>query len=218
MIVISVITYFYLGLHYGLGFADPVRPTLFDESKTIVDILRSLIETVAIIVAGIWTYERFIKSREEHPYPKIQHQIEFHKADFSIGSLTLLSVFVTITNEGKHKIENTVGSICVEQVSPLPINIIDLVSNADDAAIRLGEDEDIFVDKQRLKLDALGIHKWNQKGLEPGQIKVMRFDFFVEEYVDVISIITHCRYEKTEAEIDFVTLHSIKNENTSVNS
>ena len=221
LIIAFVLAYFSVGLRYGLIFADTAKVTLLDESKTIVDILRSLVETGAIITAGFWAYERFIKSREEHPYPKIQHQIEFHIVDFSKGNLTLLSVFITITNEGKHKIDNIIGSIYIEQVSPLPLKIKnDLESKAyNDIAIRLirlGKDDDIFVDEQRLKLDALGIHKWNQKGLEPGQTKVMRFDFFIEESVDVISVITHCKYEKSEAEIDFVTLHSIKEENSQI--
>ena len=208
-----------MGLRYGLAFADIAKVTLLDESKIIVDILRSLIETGAIIFAGYWTYERFIKSREEHPYPKIQHQIKCHKVDFSKGGLIFLSVFVTITNEGKHKIDEVVGRLDIEPISPLPKEFKDLVeekvNEAGDTAIRLGKIPELFVDEQRFRLKALGMRRWSQDGLEPGQTKVMRFDFLIEEYVDMISVINRFNYEKSGSDTDFITLHSLKMRHTS---
>lgn len=216
-IVLSVIAYFCLGLHYGVKFLFYIK-TSPNDAKTMVDILRSLVETMALIIAGFWTYERFIKSREEHPYPKIQHQVECHKSDFSVGSLYFLSLFVTITNEGKNKIDDIMGNISIDQVSPLPTSVKNLVrektNKAEDDAIRLGKIPDLFIDEQRLKLVALGIREWRQKGLEPGQTKVIRFDFLIED-VDIISVSNRFKYEKSGAYTDFTTLHSLKKQNTS---
>jgi hypothetical protein len=50
--------------------------TSLAEAKSLVEILRSSIETFAIVVAGLWTYSLFVKGRLNHPYPKIQHRIE----------------------------------------------------------------------------------------------------------------------------------------------
>ncbi len=41
-----------------LGFAS------LDDAKVVTEVVRSLIEAVAVVVAGVWTYERFI---EDHP-------------------------------------------------------------------------------------------------------------------------------------------------------
>lgn len=222
LIVISVTAYFYFGLRYGLNFADTIKATRLDESKTIVDILRSLIETGAIIVAGFWTYERFIKSREEHPYPIVQHQVKCYRVDLSDADLIYLSVFVNVTNEGKNKIDNITGAIYVEQVFPLSKKIQSVleikINEAKDDDIRRGVDKDLFLAPgRRLNFEALGKREWLQEWLEPGQTVIIQFDFLIEEYVEVVSILNRYKYGILKSQTEFATLHSLKPENTPAN-
>jgi hypothetical protein len=216
IIVVSVIAYFYFGLYYGLTFADTAKVTLLDESKTIVDILRSFVETGAIIVAGFWTYERFIKSREEHPYPKIQHQVDCYKVEMSDADLIYLSAFVTLTNEGKNKIDDITGEIYIEQVFPISRKIQSMmerkiIDEAKDDDIRRGEDKDLFIPSgRRLNFESLGDRTWRQEWLEPGQTVVIQFDFLIEEHVEVVSILNRYRYGILKSKTEFATLHSLK--------
>lgn len=69
-VVLFVLAYYSLGL--GLADKGTIRLGIsYDDTKTIVEVLRSVVETVTIIIAGVWTYERFIKAREDYPYPRI---------------------------------------------------------------------------------------------------------------------------------------------------
>lgn len=222
LIVLSVLAYFYLGLRYGLDFVKFIGLT-FDEAKTIVDVSRSLIETGAIIIAGFWTYERFIKSREEHPYPTLQHRVEYYKVELPDADLIYLSLFTTLTNEGKNKIDKVEGIIYIEQVFPLSGKIQSMLESkiADEAKhedIRLGKDKDLFLAPgRRLNFEALGQREWHQEGLEPGQTVVVQFDFLIEGYVEVVSILNRYKYGILKSNTEFATLHLLRPENVLVN-
>ncbi len=65
------------GLYIGLSFFGASLITLTSTQDQVtnlqarVDILKSLTEAIAIVLAGVWTYELYIKNRYDHPYPKI---------------------------------------------------------------------------------------------------------------------------------------------------
>jgi hypothetical protein len=188
-----------------------------------VDILRSLIETGAIIVAGFWTYERFIKSREEHPYPIVEHQVKCYRVDLSDADLIYLSVFATVTNGGKNKIDNIDGEIYVEQVFPLSRKIQSMlkrkINEEKDDDIRRGADKHLFIPSgRRLNFEALGERQWQQEWLEPGQTAVIQFDFLIEASVEVVSILNRYKYGILKSKTELVTLHSLQPENIPANS
>ena len=70
VVFILVAAYFWSGLRYGMIGLNLMGVSVSD-SKIIVEVLQSFVETVAIIVAGVWTYDRFVKTREGHPYSRI---------------------------------------------------------------------------------------------------------------------------------------------------
>ncbi len=214
-IIVATIVYFFLGLRYGLVFLNYVGIS-FSDASTIIEVLRSLIETIAIIVAGVWTYERFIKSREDYPYPKIQHRTEHYVLE---NNTIYLSVFVTVTNEGKTKLDLGGGKIFVRQVSPLAEEIKkpieDAVRNSQEEDIRLGNIQGLFRDTgQRLGWLTLGSREWKQlrgklKELEPGQTREIQFDFLLlERNVKVLEIISYFEYAQSSWEL--ATLYSLK--------
>jgi hypothetical protein len=184
--------------------------------RTRAEILRSITETVAIFVAGIWTYNRFIKSREDHPYPKIQHRIEHYNLE---KDLIYLSVFVTVVNEGKTKLDLSDGKIYIRQVLPITETMKNLVKETrlkfgiDD--IRRGKVKGLFIDAgQRLGWVTLGDRKWDQlraglKELEPSQTREIQFDFLLVEDDDaqLIEIISYFEYAKSSWEL--ATLYSL---------
>ncbi len=213
--ILSAIAYFYIGLRYGSVGLNLIGIPISD-AQTIVETLRSFIETLAIIVAGVWTYERFIKGREDYPYPRIQHRIEHYALE---NSRIYLSVFVTVTNEGKAKLDLGEGEIFIRQVSPLTDDIKKYVNEAlkesREKDIRLGSVEGLFIDEgQRLGWVTLGYREWSQlrgkmKELEPGQTREIQFDFLLlENDLKVVEAISYFEYAKSSWEL--ATLYSFE--------
>ena len=228
-VILSAIAYFYFGLRYGLIGLRFIGITITD-AQTVVETLQSFIETMAIIVAGVWTYERFIKaredSREDYPYPRIQHRIEHYALE---NDTIYLSVFVTVTNEGKTKLDLDLagGKIFIRQVSPLSEEIkkyIDeALENLRDENIRRGKVQGLFIDQgQRLGWVTLGsrdLRQFRQKNtikeLEPGQTREIQFDFLLlENDVKVIEAISY--FEYAESSWELATLYSLETRHTKV--
>jgi len=177
--------------------------------------LRSLVETAAIIVAGYWTYNRFIKSREDYPFPRLQHRIDhFHLKNGPI----YLSVFVTVVNEGKTKLDLSDGTIIIRQVAPLPFETSKLIATSNPDDIRKGIAPDLFIDAgRRLSLDTLGAREWKQLHgklleLEPGQTREIQFVFLIDRDVEVIEAISYFEYEEKKkiSGWELATLYSLR--------
>jgi len=180
------------------------------------EILRTFIETAAIIVAGYWTYTRFIRGREEtredHPYITIQHKIE----DFDLEhELVYLNLSVFVKNEGKRKLDLTNSNIYIRQVKPFPQNCLDRLielreDNRDDEILEgkdysAEEDENdkyLFLDYgQRLNLYRLGSRngenlRTSMRKLEPNQIRQLQFAFPIPGDVEIIEVISYFDFEK----------------------
>lgn len=217
--VLLVLFYFYAGLKFGNDFLKWVGFSTLD-AKTIVEMLRSIIEVIAIIVAGVWTYERFIKNREDYPYPKIEQRCEHHVLD---SNLIYLSVFVTVINQGKTKLDLDGAIIIVRQVSPLSREIkmllSDALQNSGEQNIRYGKVDRLFVDHgQRLGWITLGQREWNEERgkineLEPGQTREFQFDFILPEGdVKVVEAISYFNNGKAAWELG--TLYSLDTQNS----
>ena len=177
------------------------------------EVIKSFLEAMAFIIAGLWTYELYIRNRYDHPYPKIQHRIEHYELG---NGIVYLSVFVTLTNEGKTKLDLKDGKIYIRQVVPMPERIKDLFKKSIEdrkyTEIRDGEILDLFIDSgQRIGWDTLGTRDWGHSTkikptwlkltkqnptIEPGQTKEFQFDFFIEEDVAVIMAISYINKAK----------------------
>ena len=211
--------YFYMGLRYATVLADSFQITM-DEAKTIVDILSAIAQTAAIIIAGFWTYERFIKTREDYPYPDIQHRA--HSCNLGNG-YCYLSVFISVTNKGKTKLDLTSGKIFIRQVLPPSEKISELIKRTDLSdpsnlrkGINIHSEEKLFVDKsQRAGWRTLGEREWQDgfRGgmhqLEPGQTREIQFDFLFKEGTKLVEIITFLEFKKIGS-WEYTSFHSIE--------
>ncbi|MGC1379195.1 MAG: hypothetical protein WA821_23395 [Anaerolineales bacterium] len=214
-IVLACFSVIYLWLLVGAARLTYIGIQVSDAHE-MAEVLQIFVQILAIIIAGFWTYERFIKSREDHPYPKIQHRIEHYNLE---KGLIYLSVFVTVVNEGKTKLDLSDGVVCIRQVSPILETMRRLVREtrlkSRDDDIRSGKVEELFIDAgQRLGWETLGVREWNQlrgglKELEPGQTREIQFDFLLveEDDVKVIEAISYFVCAKSSWEL--VTLYSL---------
>jgi hypothetical protein len=188
------------------------------------EIVQSFIEVMAIFVAGLWTYELYIKNRYDYPYPKIQHRIEHYKLG---NGVVYLSVFVTLINEGKTKLDLKDGKVYIRQVLPMPDRIKFLfdqsVTDEKSIEVRNGEIPELFIDSgQRIGWDTLGARDWGASKkkmpiwlklttrnptIEPGQTREFQFDFFIEESISVIMAVSYINKTKGWG---LATLYSLK--------
>jgi hypothetical protein len=214
----------YLALSFlGASISDLISSQTSDSLKVRVEILKSVIEGVAIIIAGIWTYEVYIKNRYDYPYPKIQQHIKFYKLG---NHFNYLSVFITITNEGKTKLDLSNGVIYVRKVLPLSPAIKKMIEESNLNDIREGQNSQVektltddienklFIDHgQRVGWKTLGRRSWKEKfhKFEPGQTREIQFDFLFNDEVDVVELISYFKPKKAD-HWEYSTLHTINKE------
>ena len=198
----------------------PIQQPL-DDLQIRVEILKSITEGAAIIIAGVWTYEVYIKNRYDYPYPAIKHSVQY----YSLGNgYNYLSVFISVTNEGKTKLDLSGGIIRIRQVLPLSGKIKELIekSNPDDISQGINipsidPADRLFIDQsQRVGWTTLGERTWEKNlrskihELEPGQTREVQFDFLFDNVVDVVELISFFEFKRTARWWEYATLHSIK--------
>ena len=177
---------------YGAGVLPFLGIALSPSLVAWADILKSLVDVLAIIIAGAWTYNRFVDTRERHPYPNIRHTINHYRL---ADNVIYLSVSLQVKNEGKRKLDLRQGRVLVKRIFPVSQSIVKALLLSDDTAIRLGMVENVFFAQKR-RVDwgnILGDRKWavdddTVNELEPGQTKDIQFDFIFEEGVKVVEI------------------------------
>ncbi len=216
--IFAIAIYLVLSL-FGASASELFSGQTSETLKVRVEVLKSVTEGIAIIIAGIWTYEVYIKNRYDYPYPKIQQQVKY----YNLGNgFYYLSVFITVTNEGKTKLDLSSGVIFVRKVLPLSPKIKKLISEASLGDIWVGknaqadDNDKLFIDQsQRVGWTTLGERRWkeNLRGkmheLEPGQTREIQFDFLFNDKVDVVEVISYFEFKKT-GHWEYVTLHSLK--------
>ena len=136
-----------------------------------------------------------------------------------------MSVFITVTNEGKTKLDLSNGVIYVRKVLPLSPAIKNLISESNLKDIREGQNSQtektladnienkLFIDHgQRVGWKTLGRRSWKEKfhKFEPGQTREIQFDFLFNDEVDVVELISYFKPEKAD-HWEYSTLHTVNN-------
>lgn len=217
-IMIFAITLYLAASLSGSSTSELISGKVSDAVKVRAEVLKSITEGAAIIIAGIWTYEVYIKNRYDYPYPKIQQRVKY----YSLGNgYNYLSVFVTVSNEGKTKLDLSSGTILVRKVLPLSSSIEKIISKSSVKDIQAGknvsvdESDKLFIDKsQRVGWTTLGERTWkdNLRGkmheFEPGQTREIQFDFLFQDDVEVVEVISYFEIKKT-GHWEYGTLHDV---------
>lgn len=218
-----ILLLFVVGLLWAFTFNDTllglIVPSDYPISKFYerVELFKSFVQVIAIFVAGLWTYQLYIKNRLDYPFPEIQHKVEHFLLEIPDGgSLIYLSVFVTVTNRGKAKLDLRRFEIYVRQVLPLPDEMAKILPKLiieKPTEVRKGILPELFVDSgQRISWQNLGYRNWKDfprkmRELEPGQTKDYQFDFIIDADVRVIDVIS---YINPEEKWGLSTLHVLE--------
>jgi hypothetical protein len=217
IVFISCLFAYYLWLRLGPSGLAYTGISITD-ANMMAETLKLFIEIFALIIAGFWTYERFIKNREDFPYPEIVHKIEHW--DLKNQKL-LVRVYVIIHNKGKVKLDLSKGSIYLRQVKPLDDEIKKLIKEAEIEGLRNGLTKGLFLEHELYKVawPKLGYREWKlsekrkKLSLEPGETKVFPFDFLIGnglEIIEVVSFLNNKQYlEENLTDPPVSTLYSL---------
>ncbi len=163
-----------------------------DIIKKFGDSLKPLVEIIAIITAGIWTYVLFVKNRIDYPLVRISHEISFWNID---EQHICLSVFVTINNSGKVLliIENL--KIYIQKILPTDKILLDLINNSALDDLKEGRVKKLFLENEpQIAWSEIGYRENKfKKGLlniEPGESEEFQYEFILNNSVKKVRIIS----------------------------
>ena len=181
-------------LIWGPLLLDEIGVPVLENSDLVAwtNVIRSLVEIAAIFIAGIWTYERFVASGEDSPYPEFEHNVVHQKLGESV---TYLNLSLKITNKGGQKMSlGKEGVVYIRKIAPLRSDLSELPKKIDEPDVREGRDPDFFRDEgARVAWPEIGVRKWGWGDgavLVPEQTKELQFDFVFEDYVSMVAIIS----------------------------
>lgn len=148
-----------------------------------LQLINTILASMAIMVGGCWTYKLFIQHREKYPRANVQQEmIHFRLPD----GLYLLHVSLSITNISDVLMELESIEMRALQVLPLDDKIKAEIQGISDLC------EEIPADINWPKLDCkyINIPKAGCE-IEPGETDFYHFDFIVHGKISVVQIYSH---------------------------
>lgn len=159
-----------------------------EEQSQILSVAVDFATIGALIVGGIWTYNLFIKNRQEMPWAHIEHSIQ---TVLLHNGLILVRVDVALKNIGNVLLPVTNQVTRIQQVKPLKKGFAQDIANREN--LYIGNETDIswpLIDKHERKFVDVKVH------LEPKETRVFNHDFLIESDIEVIQIYSYVMNER----------------------
>jgi hypothetical protein len=161
--------------------------------KDTVETVQAIITTAAIIIGGIWTYNLFVKERQQFPHANIEQKI----SHVALSKQTnLLRVGIEIANTGSSRLLLGKSIIRVQQILPIPPcpKQGPCASQQVNAAIKESERQ---ADRFSWPLIAEREKGFEQPlDIEPGEKAPIEFEFVVPSDVKVIRVYSYFRNDQ----------------------
>lgn len=157
--------------------------------ETITNITQAIVTTIALIVAGFWTYLIFVRTRQRYPRVEITHDV------FDIAILEekrLLRVTIIVRNHGKVLLELVYGRVWIQQVVPFPDAFLSAVQRDQDPVVTgsdsPGEEYGWPIIAERNLV-------WTQehREVEPGETERIDCDLIVPKSSQTVVIYTYLK-------------------------
>lgn len=146
-------------------------------------IVSDVATTVAVVIAGIWTYLLFVKNRERYPRATIEQVAAPLKLD---DRSVLIRVQIRVSNIGKVLLPIEDLECRLQQIVPV-VGAVKARAQARESLV-IGPDSDV-------DWPMLSEARWNyekyQSEIEPGEAEVFCCDFFVDQSVRCVRIYSH---------------------------
>lgn len=146
--------------------------------KDLAQTLAAVATTIAILVAGVWTYRLFIEQRTSEPRPRVTQEVAHHALT---ADTTLLHVIFRIENIGHVKMDLGPALTIVRQVSPPDSGFVSQLRarrpyHADDST------------KVLWPILAQRVYSFDGVIVEPGETEFWALDFLVPVSADVVTV------------------------------
>jgi hypothetical protein len=178
-----------------------------DEIGTIVEIIKNVLTSLAVIVGGIWTYILFVQKRQKYPRIEIKHQVT--QKNLGNGK-TLFHAIIEVDNIGDVFAKLEASEIRLLQVLPI-LAIIDKAVQCGEDPVKDGETE--------INWYQLGVRKLISEErlceIEPGEKDTFHCDFVINDDVQSVMIYSYFQNEKKrKKELGWTcsTMHDIEND------
>jgi hypothetical protein len=153
------------------------------ELKIFFEILELALTSIAIIIGGIWTYNKFVKKREKFPRASINHRIIERDLD---NKKKLVHLFVEIKNIGEVLLSIVCYDIRINKVIPLDNEVGEKILKDEDP---VSEDyHKIFWPNLFYRVKNF---KENACELEPSEKEEFNFDFIIEKKIHTIQVYSY---------------------------
>lgn len=153
--------------------------------ETWANVLQAIATTMAIFAAGVWSYMLFVRQRQRFPRAEVSHHVWC--ADLPYGR-KLLRIRVRVENIGSVLVRLVDGFIQVQQIYPIPAQIVrDIAQRVD--PVPDGCFEADWPEVGRRDCD------WTEEPheIEPSEFDEFHFDFVIAGEVLRVQIYSHFR-------------------------
>lgn len=175
-----------------------------EEFKRISEIVKSIVEIVAIGVGSFWTYILFIRQRQKYPRANLRHRIT-HRP-IGNGKL-LLNIDAIVSNTGQVLVKIVSGQLRIQHVLPLPASAAKEIANSADPFPENGREYSWDFSHRELSWP-LGPTE-----IEPGEENQFHYDCVLPDNTELIKIYTYYKNEakpKREIGWNLTTVYDLK--------
>ena len=153
--------------------------------------IESLAKTVALLMAGVWTYLIFVRQRLRYPSAKVELSLSHRELP---NAKRILHVEVKLENIGKTIIRLDKADVVIERVAPLTAELLEPLLAQHDP---LASDAPPEISWYRVGHRA---HRYQQAiEVEPGECEMLRYDFRIGKNVKIVKVrahVTNCHKRK----------------------
>jgi hypothetical protein len=164
------------------------EPSTISDIKDIVEVFVSLSTFLALIVAGIWSYLLFIRTRQKYPSANISQEITYRRI---ARDKVWLRVTTTLQNTGNVLLSLVYGRTWIQQVRPLDEGIREKILHGQDPV----QTKDTEIEWPLLSDKEIS---WEERELEiePNESDQIHFDFILDSDVKTIVAYSYFRNAK----------------------
>ena len=154
--------------------------------------IQALLTSLAIIIAGIWTYNEFIRERTKHPRLNISQSVETLRIP---EDQRWVQIRIHLENIGRIKIDIGDGFTKVQQILPVSKEFYNVLNGEDTEKLR-DINERRFVRWPMLCKRKFAI----ALSMEPGEKFTLTQDFFIPQNVKAFRLYTFVTGPNSEAD------------------
>jgi hypothetical protein len=144
--------------------------------------VQSIVTIVALLIGGVWTYNTFVRFRQDRPRLVITHSVDHFRIP---NNLILLSVEERFSNVGPVAIELQKGEIRIIRVLPLPDGLAQKAKSPDSL-------NDTAEDPKVWPVLVWYPHPWDKTRelIEPGEADSIKNYFLIPDSIEVVNIVS----------------------------